>query len=826
MNRWFFAVLACMALLGRTWAQSVAVSANTGSYSGAGGTITLTVTLTYTGSQAVGLDITAPANWTFGSAGGPNTPTVVPDPNSVGTFGLSYLGPQTGPQSFSFTVNYPAGLTGNQVFTGITGIFRANNTLTTVPVADITLAPPPSPSITSATAVAAATGQPFSYTITASNGATTFSASGLPAWLSANGATISGTPPSAGSFTFTVSASSPYGSDSKSVTVTAGAAPSVTSSLTASGKVGDTFSYSITGSEGASSFGASALPSGLSVSGSTISGTPTQAGSFNVGLSASNSFGTGTATLALTITAGNAPVIVTQPHNYSVTVGGNITLSVEATGATSYQWKKNGTAIAGATTRAFTRDSAAFSDAGNYLVVVSNLSGSVTSNEVTVTVNPPNSGASISAQPLSQTVGAGTKCVLSVTAGGTAPLSYQWRKNGSSIGGATNDAYTIAHTWTENAGDYSVTVTNAFGAVTSNAATLAVKNVEYFGTLGTNGGSFALYVRGDRTGVFLAYANASKVALVTKDLVFDLDGRFSIKTTTAAVQQALWSGSRTNATPSEWESRPSATVEATTEYTIAGSIGDDGTLAGSISELGLSLSAPAPVLSGSTSSAAGFYQSGAVGSSAVSYTIISPTGDAFVATVTPTGTDAGQGTVDSVGNVAVTTAANTTVTGTVNAGTSIQITAAKSGSTPMTFSGGTTDTHAERLINIATRAYVGAGDATLTAGFAISGNQPKQVLIRGVGPGLAAFGVSGTIANPQIKLYQGQTYVTENSSWSTSPDAAAIAAAGRKVGAFPLPAGSKDAVLLINLQPNTYTVQLTTTDGASGVGLVEVYEVP
>jgi len=814
-----------VALVGRVCAQTVTVSPSTSTYSSGGGTITMTVTLAYSGSQTVGLDITAPDNWTYGSAGGPNIPSVVPDPNSVGTFGLSYLGPQTGPQSFSFTVNYPAGLSGNQVFTGISGIFRANDILTTVPVANITIGPPPAPIITSSTTLSAAVGRSFSYQISASSSGT-FSASGLPSWLSFSGNSVTGTPPSAGSYSFTVGVSNSYGSDSKTVTVTVGDLASVTSPLTASGKVGDPFSYQITGSNGASSFSASGLPSGLSVNGSTISGTPTQPGTFNVGLSASNNFGGGTATLVLTIAAGNLPVITTQPRDWSATVGGNITIYVDATGATSYQWKKNGAAVSGATTRVFTREPAALSDAGKYLVVVSNLAGSVNSNEVSVTVSPPNTGAAVAAQPQSQTVGAGTKCVLSVGATGTAPLAYQWRRNGASIGGATNDTLTIAHTWNDNAGDYSVTVTNSFGAATSNVATIAVRNVEYFGTLGTNGGTFALYVRGDRTGVFLAYAKASKVALVTKDLVFDLDGHFSITTKSATAQQALWSTAHTAATPSEWEAAPRVVIAATAEYVIDGTIGDDGALAGSISGLGLSLSAPAPALSGSTTSSAGFYQSGAVGTSSVSYTIIGPTGDAFVATVTPSGTDAGKGTVDSTGNVAVTTDNNLTVSGTVSGGSSIQITAAKSGSTPTTFSGGATDTHAERLINISTRAIAGAGDSTLIAGFAISGNQPKQVLIRGIGPGLAAFGVGGTIANPQVKVYQGQTIVAQNSGWSTSPDAAAIAAAAQKVGAFALPAGSKDAVLLINLQPNTYTAQLTTTDGATGVGMIEVYEVP
>lgn len=81
------------------------------------------------------------------------------------------------------------------------------------------------------------------------------------------------------------------------------APPQIASALSASGTVGTAFCYTITASNSLTSFGATNLPAGLSVSGATISGTPTQAGTFNVGLSATNAGGTGNATLVLTIGA-------------------------------------------------------------------------------------------------------------------------------------------------------------------------------------------------------------------------------------------------------------------------------------------------------------------------------------------------------------------------------------------------------------------------------------------------------------------------------------------------------------------------------------------
>ena len=98
--------------------------------------------------------------------------------------------------------------------------------------------------------------------------------------------------------------------------------------------------------------------------------------------------------------------------------------------------------------------------------------GTVTSNAATLTVNVP---PSITTQPTSQTVTAGQTATLSVTATGTAPLSYQWKKNGTAISGATSSTYTTpATTASDNGAQFTVTVSNSVGTVTSNAATLTV----------------------------------------------------------------------------------------------------------------------------------------------------------------------------------------------------------------------------------------------------------------------------------------------------------------------------------------------------------------
>src|SRR4029077_1132612 len=108
-------------------------------------------------------------------------------------------------------------------------------------------------------------------------------------------------------------------------------------------------------------------------------------------------------------------------------------------------------------------------------VLVSNTAGSVTSNAATLTVNAAAVAPSITTQPASQTVTAGQSAFFSVAATGTAPLSYQWNRNGTAISGATSSSYTTpATTSSDNGAQFIVAVSNTAGSVTSNAAALTV----------------------------------------------------------------------------------------------------------------------------------------------------------------------------------------------------------------------------------------------------------------------------------------------------------------------------------------------------------------
>lgn len=131
-----------------------------------------------------------------------------------------------------------------------------------------------------------------------------------------------------------------------------------------------------------------------------------------------------------------------------------------------------------------------------------------------------------------------------------------------------------------------------------------------------------------------------------------------------------------------------------------------------------------------------------------------------------------------------------------------------------------------RLGGLSARGRVGAGGEVLIVGFVIEGTTPLRLLLRGVGPSLAAFGVGGTLVDPQLTLFNASSVIASNDSWQQSPDAAAIAAAGSATGAFPLAGQSRDAALLVTLPAGSYTLHLRGGDGGSGIGLAEIYVVP
>ena len=174
-----------------------------------------------------------------------------------------------------------------------------------------------------------------------------------------------------------------------------------------------------------------------------------------------------------TLSVGGAPAISTPPTPLAVNLSAAASFNVVATGGTPlrYQWLFNNSALAGATLSSYAIAKVQATNAGNYSVVVSNAFGSITSGPVSLSINTK---PAITVQPSSTASQPGLDASFSVTATGTAPLSYQWLFNGIQILGATDNSYTFTVGSPADAGSYSVTVANAFGTATSTKAKLVV----------------------------------------------------------------------------------------------------------------------------------------------------------------------------------------------------------------------------------------------------------------------------------------------------------------------------------------------------------------
>jgi len=139
------------------------------------------------------------------------------------------------------------------------------------------------------------------------------------------------------------------------------------------------------------------------------------------------------------------------------------------------------------------------------------------------------------------------------------------------------------------------------------------------------------------------------------------------------------------------------------------------------------------------------------------------------------------------------------------------------------------------LVNISARCFVGTGAGVEIPGFVVKGSQPAQLLIRGVGPGLAAFGLTGTLAAPLIELKDsGGVLIASDNGWGNPPVAGAssVAASVRQAtaadmssaGAFAITPDSADSAMVVTLPPGSYTAVVSGAGGATGTCLAEVYQ--
>jgi hypothetical protein len=129
----------------------------------------------------------------------------------------------------------------------------------------------------------------------------------------------------------------------------------------------------------------------------------------------------------------------------------------------------------------------------------------------------------------------------------------------------------------------------------------------------------------------------------------------------------------------------------------------------------------------------------------------------------------------------------------------------------------------QKVTAISTRGFVNSGDGALIAGFVVNGTTAKKVLIEAVGPSL---GIGGLLTDPVLQLIRNGSVMRENDNWEAGNDSTLMTDAASRSGATPLAAGSKDAAILVNLSPGTYTAVVTGAGGGTGIALINVYEVP
>ena len=743
------------------------------------------------------------------------------------TFGvfqsLTNDGTYSGVNTGTLTVNNVTAAMNNDQFRVV-----ANNGVGPITSEIVTLTLGAAPVFTSAATASFRAGTAGSFRVTVNSDATpTFSASGLPPWATINPATgeITGTPPDTNGspFSVTVTAANPVtASQVISIVVTpAVIAPTITTQpVSATVDLGQTATFTVAAS-GTDPITYQWRRDGVSIPGATNASLVlpnVQVGNAGVySVAVGNSAGAVVSTNA-TLVVNALPVITGQPRTQVAVVGTSVSFSVTVAGGGNfaYQWRRNGLPIAGANAATLTVSNVSPNDVGNYDVIVSSSLGFVNSSMAQLSLVTTPTAPFITANPATRTVLLGSPVTLTVAAAAAPAPTYQWRKNGVPIAGAVTASFAIGSVQQGDAGAYDVVIANSVGSVTSAVGILNVITRSYagtyFGLLGSIG-EFAMFIREDNTGVFLGYVPSSTAPVMSLNVTVNDSGQFSFS------QSAIASTSLASAAGDE-----PARAAALSPVSVSGSIQADGSISGSMGGGATAqLSGSRSAVTGATQGLTGYYQAGSPANGAVAHTIVGANGTSFVVAQSGAITDGGRGTVTGVGQISLVTG-RSVISQSISAGSGT-ITGSSTGAvTIQTLSGGNDAALAsQRLVNISTRTRVGTGDAVAIAGFVISGEESKPVLIRAVGPTLgSAFGVTGFLTSPRLELFRGTSSLAVNTGIGTNRTA--IDAAAVQAAAFALGASGTDAAILTTLAPGNYTAVVGSTTNAVGVALIEVYD--
>ncbi len=468
-----------------------------------------------------------------------------------------------------------------------------------------------------------------------------------------------------------------------------------------------------------------------------------------------------------------APTILMQPANQTATTRSRVTLTVGANGLPppSYQWQKNGVAIAGATGNTYAFDAVAPADAGSYVVVLTNSAGTVTSASATLTVTP----AAVPDAPAQ--AGGFASATTDVT------LTWQPPAGGDMVTGyrierATDPAFTTTLTSTDLA-----TTSTSYDDTTVTAGVTYYYRIRATNALGVSNPSGTMKVTTPTsvgTGTAALVNISTRAYCSTGDNVtiggFVMGGSGAKRVLIRAVGPSL---AGQGVASSEVLADPTIEVHDALHGNVQIAANDnwtDNTNASEITNVAATIGAQA-LTSSDTKSAAmlltltpGVYTFVVRGSGSTSGIVLAEVYDADTASP------------------------------------------------------------AAKLVNIASRAFCAMGDRVAIGGYVVSGGGPKRLLIRAVGPTLATEGLAAgeVLADPTIEVHDalnGNVVIAANDNWSDNVNASDIVTTGARIGATPFAStDTTSSALLVTLPPGVYSFVAQGRNGTSGIVLVEVYD--
>lgn len=470
-----------------------------------------------------------------------------------------------------------------------------------------------------------------------------------------------------------------------------------------------------------------------------------------------------------------------QPVSQSVFAGAPATFTATATGAASisYAWQKDGAAIPGATAATLTLANVQSANLGSYVLVATTAAGSTTSNPATLSFS---AAPSFTTQPASQTAAVGATATFTAVATGAGTILYQWLKDGGALPGATTNTLTIANVQAANLGTYTVIASNTSGPTVSNPATLSFTLPPSFTTHPTSQA-----VAPGATATFAA--SVTGTGLITYQWLKDGVSIPSATTPSLTVVNVQAANLGTYLLIASNAGGPATSNPAILSFPTRPTFQNH--------------PADASVLPGATTT----FSATAISGLPVTYQWLKD-GIAIPNATTATLT---------VTNVQLSNLGAYTVVATNSVGPAT--------SNPATLSFALST--AGRLTNLSIRTNAGTGAQTLIVGFVVGGadtSGPKPLLIRGAGPALGGFGLTGFLADPTLSVFSGaNTVIASNDNWSGDAQVAAI---GGQVGAFAFTvASSRDAALYSPaLTAGAYTAQISGVGGTTGITLAEIYD--